>query len=91
MMRVSGWKTIALAVLMAGILGGCGGGRIAELEVDLAKVTKESNECKAKNVKLEERFTRLGDEERTATFERENATKKLEKEIEELKTQLAAK
>jgi len=91
MMRVSGWKIIALAILMAGILGGCGGGTIAELEEDLAKVTKEGDECKAENAKLEERFTRLGNEERTATFERENATKKLEKEIEELKAQLVAK
>jgi len=90
-MRVSGWKTIALAVLMAGILGGCAGESIAQLEEDLAKATKERDEYKKENALLNERFTRLGDEERVARITTEDRIKKIEEENEELKAQLVAK
>jgi len=90
-MRVSGWKTIALAILMCGVLGGCGGEIIAELEKDLAKATKDRDECKAENIKLEENTIQLRDEEEAAIRTDEANIDKLEKEVEELKAQLAAK
>ena len=90
-MRVSRWKTIALAILMCGVLGGCGGEMIAELEGDLARATKNRDECKAENVKLEESTTRLRDEEEAAISTDEAYIEKLKKEVEELKAQLAAK
>ena len=90
-MRVSGWKTIALAILMCGVPGGCGKEMIAELEGDLARSTKDRDECKAENVKLEESITRLRDEEQAAISTDETYIEKLKKEVEELKAQLAAK
>jgi len=91
MMRVSGWKTIALAILMAGILGGCGGEMIAELEEDLAKVTKESDEYKKDSAELQEKITQIDERERVARSAVEDRIKELEEEKEKLKAQLAAK
>ena len=88
-MKASYWKLIAIAILMAGTLGGCQGTRVAELEEELAAVTKERDELKAEHDTLQATVTRLEDEARVAQLDANREVDQLKKENEELKAKLA--
>lgn len=88
-MKVSYWRVIVIAILMAGTLGGCQGGRIAELQEDLAAVTKERDDLKKERDELAATVTRLNDEARVAQITANQEIDRLKKENEELKAKLS--
>jgi len=88
-MKASYWKLIAIAILIAGTLGGCQGTRVAELEEELAAVTKERDERKAERNTLQATVTRLEDEARVAQITSNQEIDRIKKENEELKAKLA--
>jgi len=89
-MKASYWRVVAIAIFMVGILGGCQGSRIAQLEEDLAAVTKERDEIKAERDTLDGTVTRLQDEARVAQITSNQEIDRLKKEIEELQAKLPA-
>jgi hypothetical protein len=63
MMKASYWKTIAVAVFIAGTLGGCQDtSRIEELQQNLAAVTKERDELIAERDLLKGDVSQLRNE-----------------------------
>lgn len=89
-MKVSYWRVIVMAILMAGILGGCQGSRIADLQEDLAAVTKERDDLKKERDELAATVTRLQDEARVAQITSNQEIDRLKKEIEALQARLPA-
>ena len=87
-MRVLYWRIIAVAVLIAGALGGCGGPTVADLQQQVDEATKKRDEAKGEFTQAQSELVGCQDSKRVFEFTSNAVLEKLKKENAELKAKL---
>ncbi|MGH7961953.1 MAG: hypothetical protein ACRERD_09030 [Candidatus Binatia bacterium] len=90
-MRASYWRISAVAVLMAGTLGGCGGESVEQLEAQVQEATNKRNATKMEFRQIQSEMVGCEDSTRVFKLTSDGRIEELKKENADLKAQLAQK
>lgn len=90
-MKAQYGRIIAAAVLIAGILGGCGGASVEQLEAQLQEAIKKRDEAKGVFLQMQSELVGCQDSTRVFKLTADGRIEELKKENAELKAQLAQK
>lgn len=90
-MKVSYWRTIAVAVLTAATLGGCGGASVEQLEAQVQEAAAKRAAAKSEFLQTQSELVGCQDSTRVFKLTADAEIERLKKESEELKAQVAQK
>lgn len=90
-MRASYWGIIAVAVLTAATVGGCGGASVEQLEAQLQEAIKKRDEAKGVFIQMQSELVGCQDSTRVFKLTADGRIEELKKENAELKAQVAQK